>query len=243
MRATWPRRRIVLLALAILLLPTVALLGWSWESSNFGVIARGRIYRSGQMSADSLARTIRQFHVRTVLNLRGVNAEQGWYHAERAATTRAGATQVDISMSSREWMSRAQLRMLVRVLDACDQPLLIHCQWGAERTGLVSAFAELLRPGATLEDARAQFSVRYLFLPVKDGKVMLAHLDQYADWLRARREPHSPDRFRLWAAHGFHPREPSREQWPYDPYPLVVVTRPESSSGTVAANGVEGVTR
>ena len=38
-------------------------------------------------------------------------------------------------------------------------------------------------------------------------------------------------------AEGFQPRKPSREDWPYDPYPLVVITRPRFEdiyySGTV----------
>ena len=63
-------------------------------------------------------------------------------------------------MSSCVWMSHAQLRTVIDTLDTAEYPLLLHCQWGAERTGLVSAFTELLRPGSTLEEARAQFSIR-----------------------------------------------------------------------------------
>ena len=115
------------------------------------------------MPASALARTIRDYRIKTVLNLRGSNKDP-WYAAERTATLEAGATQVDIAMSSCIWMSRAQLRTVIETLDTAEYPMLIHCQWGAERTGLVSAFAELLRPGSTLDDARAQFSIRYLFV-------------------------------------------------------------------------------
>ena len=104
--------------------------------------------------------------------------------------------------------------------------MLIHCQWGAERTGLASAFAELLRPGSTLDDARAQFSIRYLFVRFNDGKIMAEHLDQYERWLAERGWTHDPAHFRRWVADGFRPQAPSREQWPYDPYPLVVISRP-----------------
>ena len=76
---------------------------------------------------------------------------------------------------------------LVETLEKAEYPLLIHCAWGSERTGLASAFAELLRPGSTLDDARAQFSIRYLFVRMNDGKVMAEHLDQYESWLRERR--------------------------------------------------------
>jgi len=158
--------------------------------------------------------------------LRGSNPSEAWYAREVAATNAAGATQVDVAMSSCIWMSRAQLRALIQALDTAEYPLLIHCAWGSERTGLVAAFAELLRPGSTLDDARAQFSIRHLFVPTNDGKVMAQHLDQYESWLRASGLKHDPANFHRWVDQGFKPGVPGREQWPYDPYPLVVIFRP-----------------
>jgi hypothetical protein len=159
--------------------------------------------------------------------LRGVNKD-AWYPAERQATLGAGATQVDMSMSSCIWLSRAELRTVLRTFDTADYPMLIHCQWGAERTGLISAFAELLRPGGTIEDARAQFSIRYLFVRVNDGKVMAEHLDQYERWLAAKGWRHEPGHFRRWVEDGYRPEGYSREDWPKSPYPLVVISRPGS---------------
>ncbi len=212
---------------AAVVLAGALFVAWDQANHNFGEIQHGRIYRSGQMPAHVLARTIRDYKIRTVLNLRGSNKD-AWYSAEREATLGAGATQIDIAMSSCIWMSRAQLRTVVETLDSAEYPMLIHCQWGAERTGLVSAFAELLRPGGSLEDARAQFSIRFLFLPINDGKIMAEHLAQYERWLGARGWTHESERFRRWVAEGYRPQLPNREQWPYDPYPLVVITRPGS---------------
>jgi protein tyrosine phosphatase (PTP) superfamily phosphohydrolase (DUF442 family) len=213
---------------AAVVLAGVLYVAWDQATFNFGEIQHGRLYRSGQMPASSLSRTIRGYKVKTVLNLRGSNKD-GWYSAERNAALDAGATQIDIAMSSCIWMSRAQLRTLVQTLDTAEYPMLIHCQWGAERTGLVSAFAELLRPGSTLEDARAQFSIWYLFLRVNDGRIMAEHLDQYERWLATKGWKHEPDHFRSWVEEGYRPQLPNREQWPYDPYPLVVISRPGSS--------------
>jgi len=129
-------------------------------------------------------------------------------------------------MSSCIWMSRAQLATLIETLDSAEYPMLIHCAWGSERTGLATAFAELLRPGSTLEDARAQFSLRHLFVRWSDGKLMAEHLDQYEIWLLANKLTHEPANFRRWVKEGFKPGVPSREDWSRDPYPLVVITRP-----------------
>lgn len=213
---------------AVVLLPVVGFIAWNLATDNFATVREGKLYRSGQMRAGTLARTVHENGIKTVLNLRGSHADQAWYRAERKAVLDAGATQIDIAMSSAEWMSHAQLKTLFEVLETCEYPLLVHCWRGSERTGLVTAFSELLRPGSTLADAHAQFSLRYLFARVGDGKTTAEHLDQYERWLKRQNLPHTPDHLRRWVAEGFEPQKPSREDWPYDPYPLVVITRPDS---------------
>jgi hypothetical protein len=227
-RKTRSRRIAALLALgaAAIAAPALAFVAWDQAHFNFGEVQAGRIYRSGQMPAAALEKILREHRIKSVLNLRGYNPSSAWYRDEVTATHAVGATQNDVAMSSCLWMSRVQLRRIVRLLDESEYPMLIHCSWGSERTGLVSAFAELLRPGSTLEDARAQFSIRHLFLPVNDGKVMALHLEQYERWLRTNGISHDPANFRRWVGQGFKPGIPSREKWPYDPYYLVVITRP-----------------
>lgn len=195
-------------------------------SENFGVVRPGELYRSGQMSGRSVAARIREHRVRTVLNLRGSHPESAWYRDERAATLDAGATQVDIPLSSCEWMSRAQARAVLEVLETAERPILVHCFHGSERTGMVAAFAELLRPGSTLADAEEQFTLRHLYLGFGDGVVTRRHLEAYQTWLRDRKLTHDPSHFRRWIAFEYRPGSPSREHWDFDPYPLVVVTKP-----------------
>ena len=133
-------------------------------------------------------------------------------------------------MSSDQWLSREQSTALLDILDHASYPILIHCEWGAERTGLVAAITELLRDDASLADATAEFSPYYLFLPIKDGLVMRGHLDLYADWLDRTHHAHTPATFRSWLSEVYQPGNPSREHWPCNPYPLKIVSRPEGGS-------------
>ena len=216
-----PRRPWVWVVLGV-----AGLIGWKFGlSDNFATVRPGLLYRSGQMGAGSLAAALDRHQIKTVLNLRGSHPESAWYRAERASTLQAGATQVDIPMSSCEWMSRSQARALLEVLDSAERPLLVHCFHGSERTGLVSAFAELLRPGATLRDADRQFSAWYLYFGVGDGVVTRNQLLAYESWLQAKHLDHSPDQLRRWVQTDYEPGKPSREEWAFDPYPLVVTTR------------------
>jgi protein tyrosine phosphatase (PTP) superfamily phosphohydrolase (DUF442 family) len=229
--ATLSRKRKVLRwaawLVAAIAMPVLVYVAWDQATYNFGQVLPGAIFRSGQMPPSALAQTIREHGIKTVLNLRGSNPSDAWYRNELAATLDNGATHVDVAMSSCLWISRAQLHALVERLEKSERPLLIHCAWGSERTGLTSAFAALLRPGGTLDDARAQFSIRYLFVRMNDGKVMAEHLDQYESWLHRIGLTHSPANFKRWVDEGFKPGHPSREDWAYDPYPLVIINRPE----------------
>ncbi len=216
--------RLALLALAVLAAPPAAWFAARLTDGNFGIVEPNQVFRSGQLSAKSLSQRVQQHHIKTVLNLRGPSPRAPWHADERAATLDAGASHIDIALSSCEWMSRDQARALLEVLETAPRPLLLHCQWGSERTGLVSAFLVLLRPGGTLEQAESQFRLHYLYLPIGDGVVTAHHLQQYRDYLTTRNLPHTPNHFRHWLNEDFHPGTPSRESWPWDPFPLVVTT-------------------
>ena len=234
------RRRVWLIrALLLLALPILSFVGWNQWTANFAAVRPGEVYRSGQMGPGTLHRTLGDRGVKTVLNLRGHHPETAWYRDELAATLAKGATQIDVALSSCEWMSKAQARALVDILDHAERPILIHCFHGSERTGLISAFSELLRPGSTFADARDQFSVGHLYLPIGDGVVMPHHLDAYEAWLSERGGAHAPDTFRLWVAEGYTPGSPSREEWPFDPYPLKVVTKVAELPGTTPEVRIE----
>lgn len=232
------RKWIVGTALA-LLTPPLGFVVWNLATDNFAIVEPGALYRSGQMSPDGLARVVREHKIKTVFNLRGPHPEHVWYRGEQKATLDAGATQVDMALSSSEWMSRVQLRTLIQTLDAVERPLLVHCWRGSERTGLVMALSRLLEPGSTLEQARAEFSLRYLYARVGDGKIMAEHLDQYERWLRRQGLKHAPEHLRRWAEEGYQPGTPGREDWPYDPFPLVVITRPDRQTREVAQTANE----
>src|SRR5262249_5623280 len=101
--------------------------------------------------------------------------------------------------------SPAVLRELVRTLDQTAYPILIHCQRGSDRTGLVSAIALLLQEGASLADARRQVGPRFGHLPISRTVAMDPFLDFYEGGLKAAGQEHSAQRFRHWLLHEYRP--------------------------------------
>lgn len=106
---------------------------------NFHSVSEGRVYRSAQMSGDSLKQTIREYSIKTVVNLRGSNVGEKWYNAELSATRQLGVRHYDFDLSASREVSDADLEKILATIEHAPKPVLIHCKNGADRTGLIGA--------------------------------------------------------------------------------------------------------
>jgi protein tyrosine/serine phosphatase len=106
------------------------------------------LYRSEQPTAEGF-RNLEKLGIRTVINLRYFNNDE-----EEAEDTGLRLERVRILT----W--RAGDRHVVEVMRLLRQkenaPFLIHCQHGADRTGLMSAMYRILEQNWTREDALAE---------------------------------------------------------------------------------------
>lgn len=149
-----------MVALACLL----ALVGWFGglhASGNVQTVIPGQVYRAGTLSPDHLARLMAQNGIRSVVNLRGPQPGTPWYDAETAATTAAGARLLDFPMTAGAPLPQARAEALIRLMADAPKPMLIHCEGGADRTGLAAALYLAAVQGAPARVAGRQLSVRY----------------------------------------------------------------------------------
>lgn len=135
------RRGWWLLALGALAVLGGALLWWQdrhYPWYHFRTIVPGALYRAGQPSADDVATAVRDYGVRTIVNLR---AERGpWLEEERRAAEAAGARFVDLPIAEGSPPSAAQAEALLSLYDdPARRPLLFHCQYGSIRSAGVEA--------------------------------------------------------------------------------------------------------
>jgi protein tyrosine/serine phosphatase len=155
----------VLASLVILVLGVVTYAIVQVSHSNFHVVVPGEVYRAGQMNPDQLARCLTNHHIRSVLNLRGVNGGEQWYRGETQAVARLGVGHFDMSWSSSEEIGPKQLSESLGLLRSAPKPLLIHCDGGADRTGLASALYRYAVQGQTAATANGELSLWYGHLP------------------------------------------------------------------------------
>jgi protein tyrosine phosphatase (PTP) superfamily phosphohydrolase (DUF442 family) len=184
-------------------------LGFSAEAArvfaltNKHTVIPGQIYRSAQLSPEGLESVIAKRGIRTVINLRGTCPDVPWYIGEARTTHAANVSHEDLSLSAKRYPAPDEIRRMVEVLDHSERPVIIHCQRGADRTGLVSMAACLLYTSATLDEARRQLWPRYGHIRGGRTVVIDEFFEFYESWLAGR--PHTPDLFRDWAINHYCP--------------------------------------
>jgi uncharacterized protein (TIGR01244 family) len=132
-------------------------------------VVRDQLYRSAQLSPAQLEKHVRDHGIKTIINLRGENVNAQWYNAEIETAQQLGVEHIDFAMSSGTVLTPERADELVAIMKAAPKPILIHCQSGADRTGLVSVIYSQQIAGVREDVAERQLSVRY-------GHVAIPHI-------------------------------------------------------------------
>ena len=167
-------------------------------SGNTHTVVPGRLYRTAQLTPERLSKHVERYGIKTVVNLRG-RPFADWYGDECRATQALGVSQEDVVTSANRLPVPQELRRLIEVFDRSEHPVTIHCQQGADRTGLAAAVYLLLYTDADYPTARRQRSPRYGHIAFDKAAAMDDFFDLYEDWLAETKQTHSPAAFRHWA--------------------------------------------
>lgn len=154
-------------AVCALVFPILASSAWcviQWHG-NFHEVQPGQVYRSAQLDRADLQQVIMQYGIKSVLNLRGANVGEAWYDNELAVTKADGVKHLDASLSAYAELSGQQMDALIRQMKDAPKPLLVHCESGADRTGLASALYRLSQ-GVPAETAREELEARFGHMPL-----------------------------------------------------------------------------
>jgi protein tyrosine/serine phosphatase len=198
---TFRTQRVVMLAgapLLALVLVVGAEVGRTLAGSNFHTVVPGRCYRCAQPSAADLRVLVRKLGIRAIINLRGVEPD-AWYERERGLAQRMDVRLIDRGMWAARPATEEEFRAIVDDVEGAEEPILIHCVSGIDRTGIVSAIFLLLKTDATVDQARTQLSMRFGHNPWSQAACQDRILTAYAAWLAERGFRHRPEHFRHWS--------------------------------------------
>jgi protein tyrosine phosphatase (PTP) superfamily phosphohydrolase (DUF442 family) len=169
---------------------------------NLHTLIPGEIYRSAQPSPRDLEQHAKK-GVRTIVNLRGRGDGMDWYEDEAKACQALGLAHENLTFSAMRLPGKYELRRLVEVLDRAERPLLLHCRQGADRTGLASAVALLLRPNIPYAEARSKMGLRWGHWHWGPAGNLSQFFKQYEAWLADQKIEHSAAAFRRWTMEGY----------------------------------------
>lgn len=113
-----------------------------------------RAWRSGQPTPRLLRRWIREHGLRTVICLRQPKASDRLVELERRVCAESGVVLEFLQVYSRGIPSVEKLREVHALLQRIEYPVLIHCQGGADRSGLISTLYLHWMEGVPLDQTR-----------------------------------------------------------------------------------------
>jgi protein tyrosine/serine phosphatase len=105
--------------------------------------------------------------------LRGDNTGTSWYDSEISETRRLNVAHVNFRMSARRELTATEAATLIMLMKEAEKPVLIHCQAGADRSGLASAIYLAAVKGSDEATAGSQLSIRF-------GHFSLPFIAEYA---------------------------------------------------------------
>ena len=160
-------------------------LGAEQLTGNFHAVLSGQVYRSGQPTPSEIASYQKAFGIRTIVNLRGENRGRAWYDDEVAESEKLGITHVDFRMSAKAQFTQQQAESLIAILQTVEKPVRIHCEGGADRSGLAAALylAAVAKLGE--EAAESQISLLYghVSLPIAGAYAIDRSWEGLEPWL------------------------------------------------------------
>ncbi|NKN35126.1 dual specificity protein phosphatase family protein [Agrobacterium sp. a22-2] len=146
-------------------------LGYLQWSGNFHEVIPGEYYRSAQPTAAQIADYAKRYKIRTIVNLRGASTET-WYQNETLAAQDLGITHVDFKMSATHALTPERAQELVQLLKKAQKPILVHCQAGADRSGLASVL--YLNQVALMDEHTAEEQL----MPILYGHVGIPYISR-----------------------------------------------------------------
>ncbi len=141
--------------------------------ANFGAIANGKVCRSAQPEDPSGYQTFKQQGGKTVINLRDDRDEE-------RMVANAGLIPRWFKLDADDPPAVGEIERIVEIMaDPANQPILVHCRFGQDRTGLIIASYRIIKDRWTYNRAYEELK-NYAFANVEIHRSIVRRLAEVA---------------------------------------------------------------
>lgn len=138
------------------------------------------LIRSPQPDRGDLRELAATHGVKTVVNLRGESPDKDWFQEEQKGVADIGARWVQLKVDGANAPSPEVVeRFMNLVEDPANWPVLVHCQGGVHRTGLVCALYRIQYQGWSPEAAVAEMEDLWFNWTLRDRERVKEYLRAY----------------------------------------------------------------
>lgn len=166
---------------------------------NFHTVQKNKIYRSKQLTPKKLNFYIKKYDIKNVINLRGENPGKKWWEQEKEITQKNNTNFYNISLSAARLPNKENIIYLLKLYDKLNEPILIHCRGGADRTGMACALWRLYKEKTNKKIAKKQLSLRFrhsknknpamkFFITIWEGKEWLEKSYEHTNYPKYNQE-------------------------------------------------------
>lgn len=166
---------------------------------NFYTVIPNTIYRSAQPELGDLLEWQKKYHIKSILNLRGLEycndnqkAAQTYSHASKI-----GVNTKFLAISSKNMPIPEELMEIINYIEHSPKPLLIHCKHGVDRTSMISAVAKIL-DNQPIESALREMTAIRGFFPQRHQGILKEFLNEYKYWLSKTKQVSNKELFMNW---------------------------------------------
>jgi tyrosine-protein phosphatase SIW14 len=180
----------VFVALAVVGVPALHYRNGYASHKRFRVVTPGKLYRSGEFTAESLRKAVQKFGIKSVINLQQENTDpfmpEAWLgtpHIRESELCRQLGVKyflldgcdklVDPAAATRGARPAVIDQYLALLDDPTNYPILLHCKAGLHRTGRLTAIYRMEYEGWTLAAAMRELRANGY------GTYMASTADQY----------------------------------------------------------------
>jgi protein-tyrosine phosphatase len=128
---------------------------WAYHAhvfvDNFDIVVPGKLYRSRQPRRDDYP-TLQRYRIARVVNLRAMEEDPAARREQRRILDQMQIDHVEIPIAQKV-PSTGQVRAFFQAVDTSPGPVLVHCQHGEDRSGILVAAWRVARQGWSIEKA------------------------------------------------------------------------------------------